>query len=131
MHRIGIASFAYFPLTSATSEAPVLIQKAAESVDALKKSGRLEPGQADILDKQIETLEDDTLPDLEIIAFPGTSSVMMALHSCSRHMVGYFTTITAPETGKNYVTILMVLNHPLSHGTIVSMSFTFISSVCT
>lgn len=74
MHRIGITSFAYLPLQSATSEAPALIQKAAETVDELKKSGRLEPGQADILDKQIEHLKNDTLPDLEIIAFPGTSS---------------------------------------------------------
>ncbi|KAF8171014.1 GMC oxidoreductase [Mycena galopus ATCC 62051] len=105
MHRIGITSFAYFPLTSATSEAPVLIQKAAESVDALKRSGTLEPGQADILDKQIESLKDDRLPDLEIIAFPG-----------------YFTTITAPEAEKKYVTVLVVLNHPLSRGTIHATS---------
>ncbi|KAJ7637777.1 GMC oxidoreductase [Mycena rosella] len=105
MHRIGITSFAYFPLTSATSDAPALIKKAAESVDVLKKSGKLEPGQADILDKKIQTLKDDTLPDLEIIAFPG-----------------YFTTVTAPEAGKSYVTILIVLNHPLSHGTIHATS---------
>ncbi|KAJ7920157.1 hypothetical protein B0H13DRAFT_2319806 [Mycena leptocephala] len=65
MHRIGITSFAYFPLQSATSEAPALIQKAADSV---------------------ENLKDDTLPDLEIIAFPG-----------------YFTTITVPEAGKSWI----------------------------
>ncbi|KAJ7230526.1 GMC oxidoreductase [Mycena pura] len=105
MHRIGITSFAYFPLTSATPEAPALIQKAAESVEALKKSGKLEPGQADILDKQIEGLKDDAVPDLEILAFPG-----------------YFTTVTAPQAGKSYVTVLMVLNHPLSHGTIHATS---------
>ncbi|KAJ6573700.1 GMC oxidoreductase [Mycena sp. CBHHK59/15] len=105
MHRIGITSFAYFPLTSATSEAPALIQRAAESVDVLKQSGTLEAGQADILDKQIESLKDNTLPDLEIIAFPG-----------------YFTTITALEAGKKYVTVLVVLNHPLSRGTIHATS---------
>lgn len=71
MHRLGITSFAYFPLTSATSEAPALIQKAVDSVEVLKKEGKLEPGQADVLDKQIESLKDDALPDLEIIAFPG------------------------------------------------------------
>ncbi|KAJ7913085.1 hypothetical protein B0H13DRAFT_1874248 [Mycena leptocephala] len=57
MHRIGITSFAYFPLQSATSEAPALIQKAADSVEVLKKSGRLEPGQGDILDKTNRELE--------------------------------------------------------------------------
>jgi len=43
MHRIGITSFAYIPFQSATSEAPALVKKAAESVEALKKSGKLEP----------------------------------------------------------------------------------------
>ncbi|KAJ6452435.1 GMC oxidoreductase [Mycena sanguinolenta] len=105
MHRVGITSFAYFPLTSATPEAPALIQRAADSVEALRKGGKLEPGQAEILDKQVEMLRDDTVPDLELIAFPG-----------------YFTTITAPEEGKSYVTILMVLNHPFSHGTIHATS---------
>ncbi|KAJ7674108.1 hypothetical protein B0H17DRAFT_1140764 [Mycena rosella] len=72
MHRIGITSFAYFPLTSATSDAPDLIKKAAESVDVLKKGGKLEPGQADIWTRKFKPLKDDTLPDLEIIAFPVT-----------------------------------------------------------
>ncbi|KAJ7631466.1 GMC oxidoreductase-domain-containing protein [Mycena rosella] len=105
MHRIGITSFAYFPLKSPTSDAPALIKNTAESVDVLKKSGKLEPGQADILNKKIQTLKDDTSPDLEIIAFPG-----------------YFTTVTAPKAGKSYATILIVLNHPLSHGTIHATS---------
>jgi hypothetical protein len=73
MHRIGITSFAYLPLQVASSEAPALIEKAVNSVEALKKGGQLEPGQADILNKQIETLKDRALPDLEIIAFPGMS----------------------------------------------------------
>ncbi|KAJ6613364.1 hypothetical protein B0H10DRAFT_2191987 [Mycena sp. CBHHK59/15] len=92
-------------LVHPASEAPALIQRAAESVDVLKQSGTLEAGQADILDKQIESLKDNTLPDLEIIAFPG-----------------YFTTITALEAGKKYVTVLVVLNHPLSRGTIHATS---------
>ncbi|KAJ7189182.1 GMC oxidoreductase [Mycena filopes] len=106
MHRIGITSFAYIPFQSATPDgAPALVKKAKESVEALKKSGKLEPGQAEILDIQIQHLGDDKVPDLEIIAFPG-----------------YFTTVSAPEPGKSYVTILVVLNHPLSHGTIHATS---------
>jgi len=57
------------------------------------------------LDKQIESLANPKVPDLEIIGFPG-----------------YFTTVTAPEPGKSYVTILFVLNHPLSRGTIHATS---------
>ncbi|KAF8198835.1 GMC oxidoreductase [Mycena galopus ATCC 62051] len=105
MHRIGITSFAYLPYTAATSDASALIQRAAASVDALKNSGDLEPGQADIFDKQITNLKDDTLPDLEILAFPG-----------------FFTTVSAPEAGKRYVTVVGMLTHPLSRGTIHAIS---------
>ncbi|KAF7331343.1 GMC oxidoreductase [Mycena kentingensis (nom. inval.)] len=105
MQRIGITSFAYFPYTSATPEAPALIARAAASVEALKQSGTLEPGQAEILDLQIAGMRDDAVPELEIIAFPG-----------------YFTTLSPPEPGKSYVSILSVLNHPLSHGTIHAAS---------
>ncbi|KAJ7681165.1 hypothetical protein B0H17DRAFT_1138603 [Mycena rosella] len=80
MHHIGITSFAYFPLTSATPDTPALIKKAAESVDVLKKSGKLESGQADILDKQIQTFKDDTLLDLEIIVFSGMSLATIAVY---------------------------------------------------
>ncbi|KAJ7303072.1 hypothetical protein DFH08DRAFT_826056 [Mycena albidolilacea] len=56
MYRIGVTSFAYLPFQSATSEAPNFILQAAESVNALKKSGNHEG----IV---------DTLPDFEILAF--------------------------------------------------------------
>nr|GAT54545.1 GMC oxidoreductase [Mycena chlorophos] len=133
MQHIGITSFAYLPYTAATPEAPALIQRAAATVDALKKSGTLEPGQAEILDKQIENLKDDEVPDLEIIAFPGYFTTITAPEPGKSYdddvpdleiiaFPGYFTKITAPEPGKSYVTILVVLNHPLSRGTIHATS---------
>lgn len=126
MHRIGITSFAYIPFQSATSEASTLIKRAAESVEALKKGGKLEPGQANILDKQIENLADPKVPDLEIIAFPGKGglalplrcSLCMQLTAYSRLLHNRHRT-RAGEELRDYP-ILFVLNHPLSRGTIVS-----------
>lgn len=66
--RLGITSFAFFPLSAATSEASVLID--GVSAD-LKASGPLPPGLQDQLDLQIACLRDDSAPDLELIAWPG------------------------------------------------------------
>ncbi|KAJ6501838.1 GMC oxidoreductase [Mycena vulgaris] len=101
-HRMGITSFAYFPLSAATPEAAVLIDRAAAG---LKASGELPPGRREQLDHQLAYLRDDSTPDLEIVAFPG-----------------FFTAISAPEPTKSYVTLLSVLNHPLSRGTIHAKS---------
>ncbi|KAJ7157930.1 GMC oxidoreductase [Mycena crocata] len=105
--RSGITSFAYifptyFPLSSATSEAPVLLERAAGTV---KDTGKFPPGLQEQLDLQIMCLQDDSAPDIELVAFPA-----------------FFTAISAPEPGKSYLTILAVLNHPLSRGTIHAKS---------
>lgn len=72
MHRIGITSFAYFPLSAANAkEAPALIEHAAKEVEALKTTGTLPPGRAEQLDLQIAALRNDDIPDLEVVAFPG------------------------------------------------------------
>ncbi|KAJ7657792.1 GMC oxidoreductase [Mycena polygramma] len=100
--RVGITSFAYIPLSTATSEAEELIRGAAESIAA---GGNVSPGRREQLDLQLENLRDDNGVDLEVIAFPG-----------------FFTKISTPEPEKTYVTILCVLNHPLSRGTIHAKS---------
>ncbi|KAJ6490230.1 GMC oxidoreductase [Mycena vitilis] len=100
--RVGITSFAYIPLSTATAEAEELIHGAAECIAA---SDDVSPGRREQLDLQLENLRDDNGVDLEIIAFPG-----------------FFTKISIPEPKKTYVTILCVLNHPLSRGTIHAKS---------
>ncbi|KAJ6542821.1 GMC oxidoreductase, partial [Mycena capillaripes] len=100
--RVGITSFAYFPLSAATSEAPALIERAAASIAA---SRRLPPGLREQLDLQVACLRHNDAVDLELIAFPG-----------------FFTAISAPEPEKSYVTIFSLLNHPLSRGTIHAKS---------
>jgi hypothetical protein len=70
--RKGITSFSYFPLSVANpQEAPALIKKLENDIDELKQSGQLPPGQAEQFDIQLETLQDNTLPDCEIIGLPG------------------------------------------------------------
>ncbi|KAJ7722931.1 GMC oxidoreductase [Mycena metata] len=100
--RMGITSFAYFPLSAATTDAPVLIERAAAQVLA---SERLPPGLREQLDLQIACLRDDTGVDLQLIAFPG-----------------FFTALSTPEPDKSYCTVMAFLNHPLSRGTIHAKS---------
>lgn len=75
MHRIGITSFAYIPISAATSatEAQRLYQKAEAEVEKHKQAlgNKIPPGLAEQWDLQLKTLKDDSLPDLEFIAFPG------------------------------------------------------------
>ncbi|KAF9040114.1 GMC oxidoreductase [Panaeolus papilionaceus] len=106
MHRVGITSFAYFPLSAADAAAASnMVQQLDEEIKSQKASSSLKPGLAEQLEIQLEILKDDTLPDIEIVAFPGL-----------------FTGITAPEPGRSYVTMLCVLNHPISRGTIHAKS---------
>ncbi|KAJ7780128.1 GMC oxidoreductase [Mycena maculata] len=100
--RLGITSFAYFPLSAATPEAPALIERANAAVRA---HGPLPPGLQEQLDLQLASLRDDSAPDLEIIAWPSL-----------------FTAISTPEPKKTYMTVLAVLNHPFSRGTIHAKS---------
>ncbi|KAJ7145705.1 GMC oxidoreductase [Mycena epipterygia] len=100
--RMGITSFAYFPLSAATPEAPALIDRAAEG---LRTNEMLPPGLQEQLDLQLACLRDDSAPDLELVGFPSL-----------------FTTRAPPEPGKSYFTLLGVSNHPLSRGTIHAKS---------
>ncbi|KAJ7454339.1 GMC oxidoreductase [Mycena galericulata] len=99
--RMGITSFAYFPLSAATPDATALVERAA--ADA-KLREPLPPGLRDQFNLQLECLRDDSAPDLEIVAFPG-----------------FFTT-SIPEPEKTYITLIAVLNHPFSRGTIHARS---------
>jgi hypothetical protein len=79
MTRSGITSLSYFPLSVANpKEAPSLIDKLAKDIGMMEQNGELAPGQAEQFAIQLETLRDDTLPDCEIIGFPG----LYAVHRC-------------------------------------------------
>ena len=75
MFRVGITSFAFFPLSTANpTQSAKIIDGVAKQVAELKKGGKLPPGLAEQYDIQLETLRSDTLPDLEIVAIPGHMS---------------------------------------------------------
>ncbi|KAK7029895.1 GMC oxidoreductase [Favolaschia claudopus] len=102
--RAGIASFAYFPLAAATSEAPALIQRANEELTLSNET--LPAGLQEQFDIQMACLKDgENGIDMEIVAFPG-----------------FFTPISLPEPQKSYISILAVLNHPFSRGSIHAKS---------
>ncbi|KAJ7920180.1 GMC oxidoreductase [Mycena leptocephala] len=100
--RMGITSFAFFPLSAATKEAPSLIDRVSAD---LKASGPLPPGLQAQFDLQLACLRDDSAPDLELIAWPG-----------------FLTALSTPDQAKSYITVLAALNHPFSRGTIHAKS---------
>ncbi|KAJ7636186.1 GMC oxidoreductase [Roridomyces roridus] len=100
----GITAFAYLPLTAATSNASALIDLAVEQVQT-RCLGSLAPGLKEQLDLQLDALRDDTTPDFEVVAFPGFKSP-----------------VSTPDPAKRYFTMVTVLNHPFSRGTIHAKS---------
>ncbi|KAF8492466.1 GMC oxidoreductase [Gautieria morchelliformis] len=106
MHGKGITAFSYFPLSVASpKEAPSVIAQASKFVEERKASGNLPAGLADQYDLQLAALRDDTLPDLEVAVMPS-----------------FFTTISAPQPEKFYTSMVAILSHPLSRGTIHAVS---------
>ncbi|TFK47199.1 GMC oxidoreductase [Heliocybe sulcata] len=106
LYRLGITSLSYLPLSfySPTS-ADQIIEEVHRRILDYKNAASLPPGRLEQLDVQLNALRDGTVPDVEFIGFPG-----------------YFTPITKPETGKNYITVLIVSTHPFSRGTIHASS---------
>jgi choline dehydrogenase-like flavoprotein len=86
-------------------EASIIINKTEAEIKERQEKGLLPPGLAEQFALQISTLRDDRLPDFEIVAFPG-----------------FFTAISKPEAGKRYVTMLPMVNHPFSRGSIHARS---------
>ncbi|KAF8064007.1 GMC oxidoreductase [Lyophyllum atratum] len=102
MMRMGITSYTYLPLSMASPPgAANLIAKAEKEIEEWKNAPDIAPGVSEQLDIQLQTLHDDTLPDLEIVAFPRL-----------------FSPAITPVPGKSYTSLLGFLNHPLSRGTV-------------
>lgn len=76
IHRVGLTSFAYFPLADINvEEAANIIKKAEEEVKTEVKGGNLRPGVEEQLNLQLSILQDSTVPDCEILALPGLFSM--------------------------------------------------------
>ncbi|KAJ3479105.1 hypothetical protein NLI96_g9295 [Meripilus lineatus] len=105
-HRYGIAAFSYVPAATILPKfAEDFTARVSAWVDEQKKEGKLAPGLAEQLDAQVKILKDKNVPDMEILTFSGHLSF-----------------VTPPEPGKNYVTLIYILQHPISRGTIHATS---------
>ena len=72
LHRLGITAFAYAPLQLASPDAaPDIIEEMAAYVEEKKRSGTLPAGLAEQWDIQLRVLKDPSLPDMEVIGYPG------------------------------------------------------------
>ncbi|KAF4611726.1 hypothetical protein D9613_003994 [Agrocybe pediades] len=106
LHRNGINAFAYFPL-SAIDEgaASSVINKLEKEYEMLEKEGKLTPGLKSQLDIQIKAYKDNTVPDCELVGYAGM----------------YYPRVPREE-GKSYISVVSVLNHPISRGIIHSQT---------
>ncbi|KAH9481035.1 Dehydrogenase [Psilocybe cubensis] len=105
IYRNSLSSFVYFPLQKVNPRASAAVVKRAErEIDLQVRQGTLAPGQLEQLSLQVAALRDDTIPDCEIILWPGS-------------------TPGAPTTpGKRYISFGSYLNHPISRGSIHAIS---------
>ena len=82
LHRLGITAFAYSPLQLASPHAAShIIEKLSAYVEEKKRSGSMPPGLAEQWDIQLRILQDSTLPDMEIIGYPGFFKVALSCGS--------------------------------------------------
>lgn len=106
LYRLGITAFSYFPLQLGSPNATdAIVNEVTKYINDKKKSEKLPPGLAEQYDIQLRILKDKTLPEMELIAVPT-----------------YMTFKSAPESGKAYVTVLAVLQHPFSRGVVHAKS---------
>ena len=126
MHGIGITSFAYIPLSVANPKhSSTLIAMAEKIIQDEKSLGKLPTGLAVQYDRQLATLKDDTVPDIELVGFPGlfTTTCMLSVSRVTCIQLRGKQTTATPQPGTKYTTMLMMLNHPFSRGSIVSYKF--------
>ncbi|KAG2005782.1 pyranose dehydrogenase [Coprinopsis cinerea AmutBmut pab1-1] len=100
LHRTGITSFAFLPLSSRDPKAAAaLIDELEADLKKKKESGEISPALAKQYDIQLEILRNDKVPDMEFIVFPG-----------------YFMCPASQGTGRRFMTVISSLNHPISRG---------------
>lgn len=104
MHRTGLASHAFLPLGKISEDFPSILKSLEEEIEQAKTASDARPGLAEQLELQLELVKDLTVPETEFLVWPGT-----------------LVSRKAPEPGKAYVTMLMMLEHPFSRGSIVSL----------
>ncbi|KAL5532513.1 hypothetical protein ACEPAF_4287 [Sanghuangporus sanghuang] len=99
---ISVSGFTFLPLSTISSSeiAKEIINRERCSIDIRKETGSLSAGLQEQYRILLESYERGTGGECEIICFPGWFGK------------------GAPETGKNYVTIMMSFNHPFSRGVI-------------
>lgn len=85
LHRLGITAFAYAPLQLASPDAaPHIIERISAYVEERKQSGTMPPSLAEQWDVQLRVLQDSTLPDMEVIGYPGFFKVAFSCESSMR-----------------------------------------------
>lgn len=88
LHRLGVTAFAFAPLQVVSPVAASdIIGDMSAYVEEKKQSGILPPGLAEQWEIQLRVLKDPTLPDTEVIGYPGFFKVAF---SCEPSVFKFF-----------------------------------------
>lgn len=101
IHTLGLTGFTYTPMQQVSPRAAQLIAAQCAKLEAAHKEGKISSALWEQYKIQMKVLQSETSVDMEWTTLPQ-----------------FRTFRTQPEDGKQYMTVLVVLNHPFSRGTI-------------
>ncbi|KZP01248.1 GMC oxidoreductase [Calocera viscosa TUFC12733] len=105
LFTMGLATLSYIPLQTISAEAKSLIYAHRSKLECDVKDGKISEGLWEQYQIQLRNLETPSGVDIEYTVFPA-----------------FFTFRSKPEPDKAYMTILSVLNHPFSRGSVHAAS---------
>ncbi|EJT96820.1 GMC oxidoreductase [Dacryopinax primogenitus] len=105
LFTMGLATLSYMPLQKVSADAESLIAAQRTKLEREHQDGKFSKGLWEQYQIQLRNLEESAGVDVEYTVFPA-----------------FFTFRSKPEPGKSYMTILSVLNHPFSRGSVHAAS---------
>ncbi|KZP01246.1 GMC oxidoreductase [Calocera viscosa TUFC12733] len=101
IHTLGLAGFTFTPMQQVSPKASELISAQCETLEAAYVNGKISPALWEQYKIQMRVLQNASSVDMEWTTLPQ-----------------FRTFRTQPEEEKQYMTVLVALNHPFSRGTI-------------
>jgi len=101
IHTLGLTGFTFAPMQQVSTNAATLIEAQCEKLKTANKAGKISPSLWEEYKIQMRVLRDESSVDMEWTTLPQ-----------------FRTFRTKPEEGRQYMTVLVALNHPFSRGSI-------------
>ncbi|KZT50999.1 GMC oxidoreductase [Calocera cornea HHB12733] len=101
IHTLGLAGFTFTPMQQVSSKASEIIAAQCAKLSAFRNDRKIRPGLWEQYKAQMRVLQSENSVDMEWTTLPQ-----------------FRTFRTQPVQGKQYMTVLVALNHPFSRGSI-------------